>query len=1007
MIPQQLTLKNFLSYQDTTLDFRGLHTACICGANGAGKSSLLEAITWVLWGKSRADSEDDVLHNGSDYVRVDFLFENNQETYKIIRSRHRGKSSALDFLIKYEVGFRSLSGKGLRATQEQIIAVLKLDYDTFINSAYLRQGRADEFMLKGPSDRKQILANLLKLDQYEVLAIKAKDISKQKQGQIELLEATLQAVEQDLAQREVVEQHRKRLEQEIETIQKVQEQEQWQLQQLQTSQNQRRTWQKQLDWQQSQAQNLILEIQRLDQADQELKQQLQKLQAILDQSAEIQQNYQEFLQYRQQESELAAKFQLFQEAQQQQQQLEQEILQTDHAIQLELKQFQMRLDTLNQQEKELQPILTKILDIENGLSQLRQARQKLAHFDSLQHRVSPLQQRRYELQSEIERAAAQLQAKREQRQILRQELQANITEIPRKRQALQTTDAQIKELDKKKVYQKRVHEKGQERRHFQERLQEHQRLCEEQIQELIQKQQLLDTPGATCPLCEQSLDGHYHQQVIHKTQEQQQQLQEQIWVLKEQMSVCERELQILRGEYTQIKEELGVYDTLQQQYGQLEADLERSGEIYNQITNLDTEIEQLDLILAQKTYAQDLQQELLNLNQELEQLQYDEQSHALVRGEVEKYRWAEIQQSKLEDAQRRLKLIQAERPQLLAKIADRQLASQQLHHDSELYQQLQAAHQSLNNLGYQRSQHQELLQTLQDKQVWQLRYQELQQAQEQFPPYQARLDENSDRREQRQREYQTMQLEIQRLNHQVEHYADHEAQIKTLEASIQSRRRQLDDYLAQKGRYEQQAIQLDILQEQNQEHRQQLQEIKKQYRIHQELAKAFGKNGIQTLMIENILPQLEAETNRILARLTGNQLHIQFVTQKASKATAQRRTPKFIDTLDILIADIQGTRPYETYSGGEAFRINFSIRLALARLLAQRAGTALQLLIIDEGFGTQDAEGCERLVAAINAIAADFACILTVTHIPQFKEAFQQRIEVQKSDQGSKVRILS
>jgi exonuclease SbcC len=81
--------------------------------------------------------------------------------------------------------------------------------------------------------------------------------------------------------------------------------------------------------------------------------------------------------------------------------------------------------------------------------------------------------------------------------------------------------------------------------------------------------------------------------------------------------------------------------------------------------------------------------------------------------------------------------------------------------------------------------------------------------------------------------------------------------------------------------------------------------------------------------------------------------------------------------------------------------------LALAKLLAQRAGTALQLLIIDEGFGTQDAEGCERLVAAINAIAADFACILTVTHIPQFKEAFQQRIEVQKSDQGSKVRILS
>ena len=42
MIPVQLILKNFLSYRDATLDFRGLHTACICGSNGAGKSSLLE-----------------------------------------------------------------------------------------------------------------------------------------------------------------------------------------------------------------------------------------------------------------------------------------------------------------------------------------------------------------------------------------------------------------------------------------------------------------------------------------------------------------------------------------------------------------------------------------------------------------------------------------------------------------------------------------------------------------------------------------------------------------------------------------------------------------------------------------------------------------------------------------------------------------------------------------------------------------------------------------------------
>ena len=153
-------------------------------------------------------------------------------------------------------------------------------------------------------------------------------------------------------------------------------------------------------------------------------------------------------------------------------------------------------------------------------------------------------------------------------------------------------------------------------------------------------------------------------------------------------------------------------------------------------------------------------------------------------------------------------------------------------------------------------------------------------------------------------------------------------------------------------------------------------------------------------MVENLLPQLEAETNHLLARLSNNQLHVQFVTQRAS-----RRQQKLIDTLDILIADTGGTRPYETYSGGEAFRVNFAIRLALARLLAQRSGMPLQMLIIDEGFSTQDKEGCERLIAAINAIAADFACILTITHVPHFREAFQTRIDVIKTDAGSRLSL--
>ena len=50
MIPLKLTLSNFLCYRENveTLDFAGVHVACLCGGNGHGKSALLDSITWAL-----------------------------------------------------------------------------------------------------------------------------------------------------------------------------------------------------------------------------------------------------------------------------------------------------------------------------------------------------------------------------------------------------------------------------------------------------------------------------------------------------------------------------------------------------------------------------------------------------------------------------------------------------------------------------------------------------------------------------------------------------------------------------------------------------------------------------------------------------------------------------------------------------------------------------------------------------------------------------------------------
>ncbi|MEM9978573.1 MAG: SMC family ATPase, partial [Cyanobacteria bacterium P01_D01_bin.2] len=184
MIPKRLTLINFLSYREVALDFSGLHVACICGPNGAGKSSLLEAIAWAVWGHSRVATDDDVIHLGAKEVKVEFVFEHQGQVYRILRGRRRKQGSLLEFQIQTTEGLRSLTQRGVRATQQLILQHLKVDYDTFVHSAYLRQGRADEFMLKRPGERKQILADLLKLSQYDRLVEKSRERSRDYQADI-------------------------------------------------------------------------------------------------------------------------------------------------------------------------------------------------------------------------------------------------------------------------------------------------------------------------------------------------------------------------------------------------------------------------------------------------------------------------------------------------------------------------------------------------------------------------------------------------------------------------------------------------------------------------------------------------------------------------------------------------------------------------------------------------------------------------------------------------------
>jgi exonuclease SbcC len=177
-------------------------------------------------------------------------------------------------------------------------------------------------------------------------------------------------------------------------------------------------------------------------------------------------------------------------------------------------------------------------------------------------------------------------------------------------------------------------------------------------------------------------------------------------------------------------------------------------------------------------------------------------------------------------------------------------------------------------------------------------------------------------------------------------------------------------------------------------------EQREQALLYEELRLAFSKNGVPAMIIEAAIPELEDTANRLLSRMTDGRMSLTLRTQR-EKASGEGVT----ETLEIQIADELGTRSYELYSGGEAFRINFALRVALSQLLARRAGAHLRTLFIDEGFGTQDEDGRNKLVEAITAIQEDFDLILVITHMDDLRDSFPVHVVVEKTANGSRVSV--
>lgn len=174
---------------------------------GRGNRSILDAITYALYGKARK-SDDALINSASDKAEASLDFEYEGQTYRVIRSITRGKGSSLDFYILNpqvtddSQRWKTLTERTIRETDAKIERTLRLDYETFINASFFLQGKADSFATQRPADRKRILSSILGLNQWDEYLEASRARSRQVRLELDIIDAKLAEIQNELDQEE-------------------------------------------------------------------------------------------------------------------------------------------------------------------------------------------------------------------------------------------------------------------------------------------------------------------------------------------------------------------------------------------------------------------------------------------------------------------------------------------------------------------------------------------------------------------------------------------------------------------------------------------------------------------------------------------------------------------------------------------------------------------------------------------------------------------------------------
>ncbi|MCX7642700.1 MAG: SMC family ATPase [Armatimonadetes bacterium] len=1005
MVLIRLQIQNFLSYGEPPqeIDLRGVHMAALVGNNGAGKSALLDAITWALFGKARSNRNSELIRKGATEMSVTLEFDVDGQIYRVRRrfSRKTGTHTAsLEQNIDGNRWRSIVTESKVTVVEREIQKLLRMNYDTFINTVFMPQGQSGRFMDLSPAERRDLLAQVLGLDVCEKLAEKAREQVRALSGQINEGQRRMSQIENEIALiPQVVKEFENKQREREHTKQMLQKTEE-EIKQVQKKREDLLTQKAQLDLLSDEAK---LHKQQIDDARgkiQEFEGRLEQWNKVLAKEQQITEAMKKFLQAQEAERLLSEKASQLRELEQKRHQLEQLISKAQSELENRLKAVERDEAHISKRLKELQELIGKKGEVIRRLDELQKAREALKEWDEKQRQWSALQQQRTQLEREIaeEREKwAQLEGKLQQAQTQHESKIAQKPQVEQRLKQLEESKEKLKEwqqfLDTARKKKEQI--AGQITMLVTRREQ-----LQKAMDETREKLHLLAEHAGEpkCPLCETTLTPQKLASLRKKLTKEVEQYEAEIAETERETERLQKDLEQLNSQIEKAEVALRQLPELERQIGEIQQRLLEIADAEKELQKLkaDRELLQLRKSEAERQWQEQRQE----LETKERSLGYDPDAHQRWHQKVESLARFESEIERIRQAEEEALSLQEQLGKLKTEIDSikQKLSTGDFAHGER--RELERVEEDIRNLGYDETKHQQLRDWIQKNQHIHQWWQQLQTAKEEVPKLQRWIEEAKQRISESEKRLREIDLQTKKLQERISQLPEIEEQLDELQGRRKARENELQRLNEELGALRQKLEELKHREQEKWELEQRLAQLSMEKQDYELLAEAFGRNGIPKMVLRNAVQWLEWEANRLLALLTNGRMHLRFELETPTESGSQK------ETLAIIVSDELGDRAYELYSGGERFRIDFAVRVALARLLSYRAGAPLRTLIIDEGFGSQDKEGLEAIIEAIQTVSKEFARILIVTHLEEFREHFPALIEVTKEGSGSKCRLI-